>query len=72
MHETDVPESVEPVSESAASDPSDGDAALDEVETDLDHVSAALDALDTDDLDAAEALVAGLVESDPGSDTASS
>ena len=72
MHETDVPESVEPVSESAASEPSDGDAALDEVETDLDRVSAALGALDADDLDAAEALVAGLVESDPGSDAASS
>lgn len=38
----------------------DGDETLDGFETDLDNVAGALDALDADDLDTAEALVAGL------------
>jgi len=44
---------------------------LDGFETDLDNVSAALDALDADDLDTAEALVAGLGEADGAPDPAS-
>lgn len=71
MHETDVPESASPVGEPAAPQPSEGDDVLDGFETDLDNVSAALDALDADDLDTAEALVAGLGDAEAAADPAS-
>lgn len=71
MHETDVPESAAPVGEPVPPQPAEGDAVLDGFETDLDNVSAALDALDADDLDTAEALVAGLGEADGAPDPAS-
>lgn len=54
MHETDTPHTTDP----------ERDAVLDGFETDLDNVASALDALDADDLDGAEALVAGLGDSD--------
>ena len=46
----------------------DGDQ-LDGIERDLDTVDAALSALDSDDLEVAEALAAELEESHPGSPT---
>ena len=39
---------------------------LDAMETDLDAAASALDALDTDDLDAAERVVDGLAPADSG------
>ncbi|MEQ8843161.1 MAG: hypothetical protein RIB98_19460 [Acidimicrobiales bacterium] len=45
-----------------------GEETLDGFEADLDSVAGALEALDADDLDAAEALVAGLDTVEPSSD----
>jgi hypothetical protein len=55
MHETDAPEPT-----ATPDDPE-----LDGFESDLDAVASALDALDADDLDAAEALVAGIDRAAP-------
>ncbi|MDG2025680.1 MAG: hypothetical protein P8J50_01080 [Acidimicrobiales bacterium] len=60
MHERpdDEPETTSIPDEAAA--PAAADPMLDAMETGLDAVASALDALDTDDLDAAERVVDGL------------
>jgi hypothetical protein len=59
----DVPaptEATDPTPTGAAKPEPEGDAVLDGFEKDLEDVALALDALDANDLDAAEALTAGL------------
>jgi len=71
MHEHEAPDTadeaheVDQAVEEEAPNPAPSDEVLDGFETDLDNVAAALDALDADDLDAAEALVNGLGENEP-------
>ncbi len=68
MHEDEVPE-PEADADAPGEQADNGDATLDGFETDLDNVASALDALDADDLDAAEALVAGLSDPAPADPT---
>lgn len=60
MHETDTPEPVAPDAVDAPDGAAEDDGVLDGFEADLDNVASALEALDADDLDAAEGFVAGL------------
>jgi hypothetical protein len=71
MHEMNAPESTDgatdddqvedvPAPAEAPQPTSEGDTVLDGFEKDLEDVAQALDALDADDLDAAETLAAGL------------
>jgi len=72
MHDPDVPDTVDETvggeaaqpeaAQPEATAPAKSDEVLDGFEADLDNVSAALDALDADDLDGAETLVNGLTE----------
>lgn len=69
--EAESPAAPRPASDTTAAPA--GDSMLDGFESDLDDVAAALDALDADDLDGAEALAAGLEAegaTDPGADAA--
>ena len=68
MDETDTPEPVAP-DEVLAGAVAEDDGVLDGYEADLDNVASALEALDADDLDAAEALVAGLDPTSPSTDS---
>lgn len=63
MHDTDAPQ-TDPTASSQEASAGDDDALLDGFEEDLESVGDALDALDADDLDAAEALAEKLA-SDP-------
>jgi len=60
MHDTSPPD-TEPTEPAAVPPEADGDEFLDGFDDDLESVSAALDALDADELDTAEALVEKLV-----------
>lgn len=66
MQQHEAPESADAVEDDAVIEHDEGDTAdddqLDGFQSDLDNVAAALDALDADDLDTAEALAAGLDE----------
>ncbi|MEZ5246652.1 MAG: hypothetical protein R2707_16250 [Acidimicrobiales bacterium] len=73
MHESDTPDPVAPDTtavDGPVEDTADRDGVLDGFATDLDNVAAALDALDADDLDTAEALVAGLETADTDTEPA--